>query len=496
MRLLSYEELGRESKAKEIEFYRPDFMAFDESHKVKNLKAGVTRRCRRYMQRDPLTRAEWRPDQRPKVLNMSGTMLAGGTIKTFAHLLDWSLDDKAPIPRDYGELEEWASCLDEAANFLRPAPGPLVSFATKEDAIECQGDQLKLARRGFQRRLVETPGVVSTAGEQVNCSLYIRGHLYQTNATTDANFEILRSTMCRPDGWNLTMAAEMWRVARELALGFHGEWDPRPPGYKSVEEPGPWLVARKAWAKFVRDELSGSRTLDTEAQVATACLDGRLDRHRYDQWAAVRDTFRIQPKDVWHDTAALEACEVWMAKGSGIVWVEHVFFGEELERRTGARYFREEGCDRSGMNLETFSELIKRGKEKVAPIIASIHACEAGFNLQPWCRNLVTSCPSGAKRWEQFIGRTHRDLQTADQVEVDILLGCLEHFESWENALAQARMAKDALGDEQKILIADVTMPAMPTFGRRWNRPAKSTSAQRAGSDEPWWTRGEIDFDD
>ncbi len=490
MRVMSYEELGRESKAREIEFYYPDLFIFDEVHRLKNQKAGVTRRVKRYMAKDPRTKLPWTAEARPKVMAMSGTMLGGGSIKTFSHFLRWCFGDGAPVPLEDGELDEWAACLDEAANFLRPHPGPLVKLASAEDVAECDGDELRIARKGFQRRLLETPGVVSTSGEQVACSLYIRGHLYTPNATTDENFQILRDKMETPDGWPLTMAAESWRVARELALGFHGVWDPRPHGFVSTDNPGPWLVARKAWSAFVRDILSRSRTLDTEHQVALACAKGQLPRDEYDAWTAIKDSFRIKPKDIWHDTAALEACEAWMKKGPGIVWVEHIFFGDELERRTGAPYFREGGSDKSGRNLEVLSELIKAGKATVGPIIASVHACQAGFNLQPWARNLLTSCPSGAKACEQLIGRTHRDGQKADQVEVDILLGCIEHFESWENALAQARMAIDVMGADQKILITDPIMPHMPREGARWTKPSGGTTSSRETAAGPWWERG------
>lgn len=475
LRLISYEELGREGKAHELSFYRPDVVIADEAHRLKNKKAGVTRRVVRFMRENPRTKKHWLPEERPKFIGISGTMLKGGTIKAFAHMLQWSHREGAPIPIHDGELDEWAEALDEKTNFSRPHPGALLKLASDADRVP--GDDLATARRAFKRRLVDTPAVVSTAGEQVSCSLYVTGKPYKTNETTNENFRNLRAAWVTPDGWPLSMAAEVWRVARELALGFHGVWDPRPP----VE----WLAARKAWAAFVRETLSHSRTLDTELQVARACAKGDLIADEYRAWFEVKDTFRINAKDVWHDSSALEVCEDWISKGPGIVWVKHVFFGDELERRTGVPYFRQGGLDKNGRSLKSLEEQIKSGLAKPIPIIASIDACATGFNLQPWNRNLITSCPSGAATWEQLLGRTHRDGQTSDEVTADVLLGCVENVESWENALAEARMAVDALGDSQKILIADpVGFPSEMQInawgGPRWTK----TKGKRVTEDD------------
>lgn len=476
LRLISYEELGRESRAQLLSFYAPDLIIADEAHRLKNKKAGVTRRVVRYMRENPKTKKAWEAGAAPKFVAISGTMLKGGSIKAFAHILRWTHKDGAPIPLHDGELDEWADALDEVQNpFNRTRPGALLRLANEGDRVP--GDDVRTARRAFHRRLVETPGVVSTGGDQVACSLYIRGVPYDTNAQTEANFKTLRGdgTIANPgwqtpDGWPLSMAAEVWRVARELALGFHGVWDPRPPQ--------DWLNARKEWAAFVRETLSRSRTLDTELQVANACLRGQLPDREYRAWKEIKDTFRIQPKDVWHDDAALVQATKWIEQGPGIVWVAHSFFGDELERRTGVPYFREQGLDKKGNSLQGLADQIAAGRVKASPVIASAFACSTGFNLQPWNRNLLTSCLSEAGTLEQLIGRTHRDGQQADEVEVDIMLGCIENFESWEKARAEARMGKDAMGEDPKILMADVLFPSeheVATFGGyRWKKVTKA----------------------
>lgn len=449
MLLKSYEMLGRESAQNLIEVMMPDGIITDESHKLKNPDASCTRRVARWMRENPDTR----------FVAMSGTLIKN-SIKNFAHLLRWSLGpDKAPVPRTEGELQEWADCLDERVQPMqRVRPGVLVELAP-----HVTGDsELSRARRAFQHRLMTTPGVVcSLDAERVDCSLYIEGTTYDVNDTTDENFETLRSRWETPDGWALSEAVDVWRHARELALGFHYVWDPRPPD--------DWLEARRTWAKFVRDTLAKSRSLDSEGQVQTACMRGELDDTAFRAWEKIRDTFVINQKAVWHDESALDLCAAWLKKEKGICWVEHTFFGRELARRAGLSYYGQNGLDDKGRSI-----LDAKG-----PIVASIAANGTGKNLQAWNKNLIASCPTGASILEQLIGRTHRPGQMADEVKVDILIGCIEHVEAWARARAEAKMSEDLFGQAQKILIADVVNIPSPDsvdeYGARWTKTAKES---------------------
>ena len=165
-------------------------------------------------------------------------------------------------------------------------------------------------------------------------------------------------------------------------------------------------------------------------------------------------------------------CEQWLKKGVGIVWVKHGFFGDELEKRTGCPFFREGGLNSRGEHLQVMADQVAQGMRKPFSIIASQDACATGFNLQPWHRNLITSCPTSSATLEQQLGRTHRDGQKADAVEVDILVSCLEHVDAWEKARARARATEDTLGAPQKILLADSIFPTLDELGSgpRWTR--------------------------
>lgn len=451
LHLCSYESLGRVAASTFLDNKVPELIVADEVHRLKNPKAACTRRVMRYFREHPETR----------FVAMSGTVIKNSLLN-FAPLLRKCLGaSKAPIPQSEGELSDWADCLDERVNPLnRVRPGVLPELAP-----DVQGDDdLSRARRAFHNRLVSTPGVICAAGsEQVTCSIYIRGQKYEVNETTGANFKTLRELWETPDGWALSEAVDVWRHARELAVGLHYVWNPRPPDE--------WLSARRAWAAFVRETISNGQTYDSELQVANACIDGQLPDDEFRAWQEIRPSFVVNQEAIWHDDSVLKICEAWLEKGAGICWVGHTFFGRELARRTGLPYFGQSGEDADGNSLVDMALKIDRGEAKAGPIIASIAANGTGKNLQAWSRNLVVSCPTGADVWEQLVGRTHRPGQTADEVTVDLLVGCVEHTDAWARAQGEARMAGDMLGTPQKILLADTTMPdTSKEFGSRWQK--------------------------
>lgn len=432
VQMVSYEQLGRESASKFLATACPDLILADEAHRLKNKKAGVTRRVARYMHANPHTR----------FVAMSGTLIKDG-LEDCAHLIQWALKSGAPVPLDQGTLMEWCECLNPSDNsFHKVEPGPLLTLAP--EAHNPLDLPIEAARKAFRARLLSTPGVVSSGDDHVACSIYISALPYNPSEITEANFRKLREEMETPDGWALSQAVDVWRHARELALGLHYVWDPRPP----ME----WLEARRDWAKFVREVLSHSKKLDTELQVAHACEAGDLSRHTWDAWKAIKPTFVANSKPVWHDDTALDLCAKWAAdKVPGIIWCEHGFFARELARRTGLSYFGQEGLDASGRAIEAADPGLS--------LIASAKANATGRNLQAWRRNLLTAPPAGAPMWEQLLGRTHRDGQKADEVTAEFLLGCREHYESFTNALDAAKAIEQMTGHSQKILLADVSIP-------------------------------------
>jgi hypothetical protein len=235
IRLMSYQMLGTVQAAAELDVYEPDLIIADESQKLKNRDAAVTRRVERYMLRHPSTR----------FVAMTGTIMRK-SLRDFAHILRWCLKDKAPVPLRDDEVDEWAGALDETLDeFSRTQPGALLKFADTRT-----GDDVLDARRGFRNRLRETPGVVCSAegGTSVEASIKISAVRYDVSPVTEEHFRKLRGDetdrlnypgWVTPDGWDLEQPVDVWRHAKELALGFHSIWDPRPPTW--------WSEPRSAW---------------------------------------------------------------------------------------------------------------------------------------------------------------------------------------------------------------------------------------------------------
>jgi hypothetical protein len=420
IRVSSYSRLGLAQHAEMLNAYRPDLIIADEGHKLKRVReSAVARRVARYMHENPNCR----------FVCLSGT-LTKGSLRDYAHLLIWALRGNAPIPLETDVLNEWCEILDawaEGANYdnLTAALGPV---ANQTDA-----------RKAYAQRLTQTPGVVISRESFRDVSLTIQRHRIPIPAAMDPYVSKLRDEWLAPDDWPLADAAfEVWRVARELGLGFCYICDPRPPS--------DWFDARRNWCRFVRQTLAASRHFDSEFQVAAACSDGRLDPTLWQEWKEIEPTFTPETTAIWYSTHAIDWALSWgRQRNGGVIWVEHTAFGRLLSDLSGWPFFEGEGLDSEGRYIEDM--------QGDATIIASVHANREGMNLQAWHAVLVV-CPHNSNvQNEQMIGRLHRDGQ-AHPVHVDMMITIEENDKSIENAVREAEYTYESTELEQKLLIA------------------------------------------
>jgi hypothetical protein len=422
--IVSFEKLGRVSGADYLADFAPDLVMADECHRLKNPRAAVTRRVLRYC-----------AAERPKALFLSGT-ITSRSLMDFHHLLKLTHGPKlSPLPWSYVEAKTWADCVDEGVE-SRTLPGPLVVFSSA-------GSDLPEIREGVGRRIRDTAGVVhAMEGKGAGgCDASIQISTFDPDSTDEIRIEIDRITKAKqnPDGSEAS-PADIYRHIRTMVQGFFYQWDPEPPEH--------WRKARSAWSRFVRNILEEEDPrFDSELQIARACAADRLSSFEWRRWEEVRGDYDGRTVPVWLSDQPLISAALRVTKPA-IVWVEHIATGQKLAEITGWPYFHRLGLTDDRRSIED--------TDGTAPIIASIAANAEGRNLQKFSRNVVITPPGSGKTWEQLIGRTHRAGQTADEIEIEIMIGHRSIFETFKQAQKDAEYISAITGGIQKLEIADM----------------------------------------
>jgi hypothetical protein len=423
----------------------------DEVHCLADSKSTRTKRFLRLFESAP----------NAGFVGVSGT-IADHAIKQFAHLAECALGKRSPVPRPSAAPEAvsaWSACLDsEGKPTARDwvALGPL--FDAFGEKVEHNGraiggqyvlhgkERTAWARRAFFARLSSAPGVVCTTDSSVGTSLVVRTLAHPTPPAELAELlTVLERDGVDPRGDAMPSSDDLWRVARHLSAGFFMAWV-WPGGVKDQE----WIDARRTWHKAIRAELEEQARpgYDSPFLVTTETIRRAARGERcgmiaaWSGWARVKE--RPAPPSVirWVDTYLVEhaAARAQASRAPVIVWYE----SQAVEAALRAL-----GLDVYGRGRSIPEDPPGR------TIAASWRVHAEGANLQrAWATNLVVEPPANGKIWEQLIGRTHRQGQRADEVEVDVYA----HTPAFRHALKQgqrrADFAEDSLGNRQKLNIA------------------------------------------
>ncbi len=444
----------------------PDLIMLDECHRAKSKKSARARKIARFMARKPET----------VHVDMSGS-ITKDSIRDYSHILEWTHKEASPLPLSthYNTLKDWANALDvKVSDEDRVQVGALLELASDEERKTL--DPTTAARRGFRRRLTETPGVIASGRQYEGASLLIQEIAEPDyDSITEDNFLQLRLKGELPDGTTTSGGLDDWRHERTMCRGYFTTWDPAPPT--------PWKLARTEWNAAVRYAIANNQKgLDSEFQIAGACAipytgqrgakyTGQMwdeTRTAYHAWIAIKDTFTPNMVERWFDDAALEFVATWMADHRGLVWIENVAFGKRLAQMTGALYFQEKGIDaRTRKNIEDARPATD------GSIIVSIESNKEGRNLQEhWSENFFGNLPKGGDNCEQTIGRTHRPGQVADEVSVDVAVWCKADGNAWLNILSTSTYSAETTLPA-KVFYADVVMPDADELAARAKRTAR-----------------------
>lgn len=421
VKVVPYSKLSGKKSGNVIDEYGPDLLILDEASSVADADSVRTRRLKRYLDAHPRT----------KVVALSGTMTQRA-LEDFEHLAWYTLRQGSPVPHYPSTLREWGRAINAGVKAgARLGPGVLKQFMLPEDTD---------ARQGFQRRLVATPGVVASASNELGTSLVFAARPLELPESAGTKIYALEKDWKIEEGVEFMEAGEVAVASRQLACGFFYRW--KWPNDVVDKE---WLLARSLWASEVRTFLrAGSkRGIDSPALVYNACERGELQFSSFEMWKLFKPRPKPDSVPVWISDFMVADAVAWGKESPGIIWYEHKALGEAIAK---AGNFK-----RYGAQLTGGADIEKEPGTRT--IVVSIDSYFKGVNLQyAFNRNLVTTPPASGERWEQFVGRTHRENQKADEVTVDCYLHTANYRNSLRQALDEERYAEQTTGSKRKLL--------------------------------------------
>ena len=427
---------------------KPEAIIADEAHKLRNRKTATGGRVDRYMEDHPEVRfAGW-----------SGS-ITSKRIQDYAHMAKWALRGGSPLPIDDIVVDDWSRATNPSDN---PAdPGRLMDLCAP-------GERFK---DGFNRRIIETLGVVTTNAPAVDCEL----ELYERPAppipqkVKDA-LRMVRGLMPgqsgpqRPDGEELTDALAMNRVAMQVACGFYYKWIfPRcefPRDTALVDE---WTLRRAEWFREVRSKLkSADEHLDSPRLVQNAAERAWGDRPTgrdlpvwkakcWPAWRDIRNKVYYESQTVWIDDYLAQDTANWAREKPGVVWYEHGAFGDRVSAITKLPMFGG-GADARTALLGDAKRGIP-GEDGSRSVICSIKALGTGTNgmQHRWSEAFVPVPMSTPDGWEQTLGRLHRIGQKAPRVRYGFYRHTPE-MKAHVDAALQAALYVEGIHGRQKII--------------------------------------------
>jgi hypothetical protein len=397
-RIITYTELSLRRNDGLLDDLDPDLLMLDEAWQARNLDAACTQKLDQWITSHPNV----------PVAVLAGTLLSAN-LMDYWHLALWALKENAPVPLQRSEAERWA------------------------DSGVAAGELFGSHFRG-------TKGVVTSSGASCDASIEIAWWKPKLPEVLQRTIDDVLATSMRPDGEPLDDLDVVDCVCQLAGGGFYYVWDPPAP-----EE---WLRPRRAWHAYeraVRDErILGLESteriryaLDTGAPVPYA----DVGRELLAAWRAIEPTFKPNQVARWVTGDVLAQVAEHTRNRGVLIWTRYTEIGEALEREHGIPYYgggtRPQNACPTGQTL-----------------VLSIKAHATGRNLQAWRRNLVLTPPAEARLWEQLIGRTHRQGQLADLVEVEIIDAIDYHRAVMSRVRYTARADGKTQGSQQRLIRA------------------------------------------
>lgn len=425
--ILSYEKLSYYTGIELLNTMQPELIVCDEAHKLKSMDSARTKRLGRYISKNLAT----------KLVVMSGTLL-NKSLHDLAHLSEWALRERSPLPRNSRDVDALDLILKGEANKFQYA----------------QFRELN-SRAKFLDRMESVGGVCITNQENVKASLRLNTwRLKMPSDLQDAirtcfdegvvegleDFDVDLDAIAESD--HLWEDAEGFasRGLHQLMLGCIYYWD------WEGERNDDWLSARREWSRakrtikdfdledFDSDFLVESNFYSLPEEVVSFFEKEYLD------WQAHKSFVPPPKKKEWVSDYIVDACKQYLESSDSpcILWVNLQEVGNRLSKELNIPYF--------GAGTEP--------PKDAQNCLLSIKAHATGKNLQAWRNNLVVHPVSDPSLIEQLIARTHREGQLADEVEITFFTHSI-FGSSLNRATKQAYVVQESTNQPMRLCYAD-----------------------------------------
>lgn len=446
-----------------LEVLQPSLVQVDEAHKFKNRDRARTKRLMNYVAK-----------KRPKFVVLSGSMTSK-SLKNHHHFMEPTVGERSPLPLSQETMLQWAAVVDSDADptdDMKKPLEPLVDWARHKFAKINFRQDISGFRLAQQLRLWSAPGVVATQDSLAPCALILSPKI--APHVVPEQEEALWALMRQVDGWTtpngdpIEDARQKHGWLYQLSAGFYYRltWPTveeitQRQGLSTIEAKdllgrsierhvahGLYSKALRAWFESHPHYADGNgKPLDTPFGVGVDMLRNKsvnVGHELYDAWLAWKRS-GIEPGSdpfakgaggdlLERDSVAIPICDykiraalAW-AKGireaepgaGAIVWYYHQHVGEWLTKVL-QREFGQDVLHCPAGDAANKAILNPANAKRIT--VASWRAHGTGKNLQHYYNQIVVQWPRSANDVEQFLSRTHRRGQLADELAVTILIG-------------------------------------------------------------------------
>lgn len=435
--IFPYSYLSTEDTTDLLNLSNADLIVCDECHYLKNFGNAKIDRFLSYI------------DEHPDVslCFMSGTIIKK-SLMDYHHLIGRCLKHLSPLPHDRQlmiDLEELISYKNykkvDSSKFLCKLEPPLKAGYGEYLVYVDQ------ARAFMQKLFDSSPATVRTENQSVDCSIMINVILVTPNPTITQHLTTLREAWETPHGDLIEDYLQMAQIATQISSGFYYRlyWAEGTPDWvlEHHQKRMELVNAIRRWVRYRHRPK-----YDTLGLVEKALERGdpivRGLRVEYEAWlnSKVEDEIQERSEETfWLSSYKIEEAKEWaLKKKKGIIWYKWDACGEALALAIPNSVYCPAKAD---------IELLKQSK---ILICGFSHA--EGKNLQHLSDNLLFDIPNSGALMEQLIGRTHRQGQEADCVNVDILVANPEDKEILKAVYRQSKNLH-TIDKKQKFILAD-----------------------------------------